>query len=85
MENCPICNSFCKDGITTCECGYDFAKMEIADSNRIQAYIASLSKKSLGPMRSEQRREFMKYRDKDMVLLDMVHVEAGPSRRQPIF
>ena len=46
MGNCPICNSFGKDGITTCECGYDFAKMEIADPNRIQAYIASLSKKS---------------------------------------
>ena len=53
MGHCPICNSFSKDGITPCECGYDFAKQEIADSNRVQTYVINLRKK--GPWHDEVR------------------------------
>jgi hypothetical protein len=45
MGHCPICNSLSKEGITNCECGYDFEKCEVVDPIKLQAFMGKFSKK----------------------------------------
>ena len=42
MEQCPICGSFKSESHSLCDCGYNFERNEITDSDKIRKYFIEI-------------------------------------------
>lgn len=42
MEQCPICGSFKSESHSLCDCGYNFERNEITDSDKIRKYFIKI-------------------------------------------